>query len=251
MLSRPRIPEKDALKKLLDDLQSVDNRHEAFQTFRRIAESIGFSGVMFVSRNTGAGWVEDIAETSYPDNWVKHYIQSGYTRTDPTRRYLIRNPTPVFWSEISSFLRKKECLIFDGAKCFGILSGISVPLYEAGALVGGVGFSADTKIPEDPRLKSTVIIAAQIFSTVYNQIVAEERGGGLESTEISPALSKREREVLFLLSTGMGNQDIADALHISHSATVHHLKNLFEKLGVGNRVSAVVKGIKLGLVSPE
>ncbi len=54
-------------------------------------------------------------------------------------------------------------------------------------------------------------------------------------------LSQREHEVLALLSKGYPDKLIADRLRIS-AFTVHgHVRNIFEKLGVHNRVEAVVK----------
>jgi LuxR family maltose regulon positive regulatory protein len=59
-------------------------------------------------------------------------------------------------------------------------------------------------------------------------------------------LSKRECEVVVLLSKGCSNKDIAQNLMIS-SGTVHkHLNNIFSKLGVHNRTSAVARARDLG-----
>jgi len=52
-------------------------------------------------------------------------------------------------------------------------------------------------------------------------------------------LTPRERELLVSLSSGMTNQQMAERAGISLNTVKFHLKNLYEKLGVGNRAQAV------------
>jgi two-component system, NarL family, response regulator LiaR len=52
-------------------------------------------------------------------------------------------------------------------------------------------------------------------------------------------LSEREREVLTLMVEGLSNAEIADRLIISPSTVKYHTGNIFNKLGVDNRVEAV------------
>ncbi len=54
-------------------------------------------------------------------------------------------------------------------------------------------------------------------------------------------LTRRENEVLALLSKGRADKEIAQALGIS-AWTVHgHIKSIFERLGVRTRTGAVVR----------
>jgi DNA-binding CsgD family transcriptional regulator len=62
-----------------------------------------------------------------------------------------------------------------------------------------------------------------------------------------PRLSLREREVLDWLAGGKTDRDIADILGISHRTVHKHLQRIYEKLGVENRTSAVMRGISLRL----
>ncbi|WP_317132313.1 response regulator transcription factor [Phaeocystidibacter luteus] len=62
-------------------------------------------------------------------------------------------------------------------------------------------------------------------------------------------LRPREMEILQLMSTGLSNQEIADALHISLSTVKTHNMNLFTKLDVKRRTQAVSKAQELGLIA--
>ena len=53
-------------------------------------------------------------------------------------------------------------------------------------------------------------------------------------------LSSRERQVLALMSEGLGNADIARRMNISEKTVRNHASNLFGKLGVGSRAQAIV-----------
>lgn len=53
-------------------------------------------------------------------------------------------------------------------------------------------------------------------------------------------LTSREREVLTLLTEGLGNADIAERLALSEKTVRNHVSNVFDKLGVWSRAQAIV-----------
>jgi PAS domain S-box-containing protein len=63
---------------------------------------------------------------------------------------------------------------------------------------------------------------------------------------ITPTLTKREREVLRLLATGLSNGEIAGALRISRITARNHVTSVIEKLGVKTRLQAVVVATRKG-----
>ncbi len=70
--------------------------------------------------------------------------------------------------------------------------------------------------------------------------LSRPRGPRVTNVLGAALLSKREDEVLHLLSEGMSNRDLAVALKLSEHTVKNHLFRIFDKLGVSNRMEAVL-----------
>ncbi|WP_285274666.1 LuxR C-terminal-related transcriptional regulator [Halopseudomonas bauzanensis] len=66
-----------------------------------------------------------------------------------------------------------------------------------------------------------------------------------------PLLSEREQEVLAMVATGSANKVIARSLAISAETVKWHLKNIFLKLQVSNRMQALIRAQELGLIPDQ
>jgi len=70
----------------------------------------------------------------------------------------------------------------------------------------------------------------------------------LEERAASPTLTSREVEVMRLLASGRRDKEIAVALGISSQTVRVHVKNIYAKLGVGDRTEAMSVAIRRGIV---
>jgi ATP/maltotriose-dependent transcriptional regulator MalT len=64
-------------------------------------------------------------------------------------------------------------------------------------------------------------------------------------------LSRRERDVLWLLAVGHTNQEIAQNLMIAVDTVKMHTRHIYSKLSVRNRVQAAIRARELHLLAPE
>ena len=64
-----------------------------------------------------------------------------------------------------------------------------------------------------------------------------------------PSLTKRENEVLNLVSKGLTTDQIAEKLSISHHTVLSHRKNLLIKFDVNNTISLIKKAMEANLIN--
>ena len=75
--------------------------------------------------------------------------------------------------------------------------------------------------------------------------------GSGKARERSP-LSQREREIVQLVAQGYKNKEMAEKMFISEQTVKNHLHNIFDKLGVSDRLELALYAIHKGLhINPE
>jgi DNA-binding CsgD family transcriptional regulator len=109
-----------------------------------------------------------------------------------------------------------------------------------GATEFDIAFNAGRQLP----LADAVARALQL-EPVFVRAIAP---APVEAQTDAYGLSPRERQVLRLLSKGMSNDEIGEALFISPRTASTHVANILGKLGVNSRVAAVATAMKNGLV---
>ncbi len=76
------------------------------------------------------------------------------------------------------------------------------------------------------------ILVDSLFSQIVNYAVRESK----TKTKDAVKMTKREREVIELLSEGMSNKEIAHNMHVSTYTVKSHIHNIMEKLALHTRL---------------
>ena len=107
--------------------------------------------------------------------------------------------------------------------------------------------------PED-RLTTAIRVVADggsLFAPSVTKRLIEEfaRRGPTQNHDLS-VLTERENDVLRLVARGLSNAEIATALFVTENTVKTHVARVLMKLGVRDRVQAVVLAYESGLVRP-
>jgi DNA-binding NarL/FixJ family response regulator len=135
-----------------------------------------------------------------------------------------------------------------------ILTTFELDEYVFGALhAGASGFLLKRSSPEALIEGIKVVAAGEalLSPTVTRRLIEEyvRRPDPPSPPDVSlDALTQREREVLSLIGAGLSNREVATRLYISEATVKTHFRRVLMKLGLRDRVQAVVLAYEAGLV---
>src|SRR5229473_5046636 len=75
-------------------------------------------------------------------------------------------------------------------------------------------------------------------------------GGGRDRDRDRSPLSQREREIVVLVAQGFKNKEMAEKMFISEQTVKNHLHNIFDKLGVSDRLELALYAIHKNIHTP-
>ena len=138
-----------------------------------------------------------------------------------------------------------------------MLTVFNSELYATEALrAGAVGYI--TKDCPKELLSNAIRMAVQGSTIWYGEFLHRARQGFLHKpsarqdnddldTLLHKQLTKRELEILTLLTEGCGNKQICTELNLAETTVKKHVRSIMTKLGVSNRTQAALYGVRLGL----
>lgn len=127
-------------------------------------------------------------------------------------------------------------------------SGFLLKSADGDTLVNAVRVVASGEALLAPEVTRRVI---ERFSTTRMDQQPVDAAEHVPSPEAIGDLSEREVEVLQLMARGMSNQEIAQELWVSSTTVKTHVSHILTKLGVRDRVQAVVEAYDSGIVLPR
>ena len=239
-----QIAEKAAVLAFIERMMSVSAPTDAFDALCQAGAAIGCGKVMFSARVVGPNWKNMIVGTTYPQDWITHYLASGYEKTDPVRTRGAYQAEPFLWSDLAKLVRKPELKIFDEAREYGMAEGLVVPVFDGRGMIAMVGFAGEDAATFDEAVVGGLCIVATTFAHTYHRI----SGGDAKPKVNGAPLSRREIDVVHWAAQGGSNWRIAQILGISENAVEYHFRNILRKLGVENRGAAIVAALRVGYI---
>jgi DNA-binding NarL/FixJ family response regulator len=157
--------------------------------------------------------------------------------------------------EMNGIEATRAIAIGDGAPRVLVLTTFDRDEYVYEALRAGASAFLLKDAPEHQLLAAIRVVAdgGSLFSPsvtrrLIEQFAARERAAP-PPAELED-LTARELEVLGLVARGLSNAEISSELVVSEHTTKTHVASILQKLGLRNRVQAVVLAYETGVVRP-
>lgn len=135
-----------------------------------------------------------------------------------------------------------------------ILTTFDLDEYVFDAIRAGASGFLLKDTPADELVRAIRVVAAGealLAPSVTKRLIARfADGAALTPAPGLAQLTERETEVLALVARGRSNQEIADELYLGETTVKTHVSRVLAKLGVRDRVQAVITAYESGLVRP-
>ena len=157
--------------------------------------------------------------------------------------------------EVDGIAATREITAVDGAPRVLVLTTFDLDDVVYDALRAGASGFLLKDAPEE-RLTTAIRVVADggsLFAPSVTRRLIEEfsrRHARTDPPAALDSLTDRETEVLAHVARGMSNAEIASALFVTENTVKTHVARLLMKLGVRDRVQAVVLAYETGLVQP-
>jgi DNA-binding CsgD family transcriptional regulator len=179
---------------------------------------------------------------NYPDEWNNLYNQAHFFEVDPVVTHCKRSVLPIVREE-KTF--KDSPNLWSLAQSFGVHLGWTQAVHDFQGVFSmlTLGRSKGAVTPEELYEKAGQVLW---LCHAMHAAVAQTYAA---SPSINPAkkLTSRETEILKWSAMGKTAADIATILCLSERTVGFHICSCFKKLGVNNKIAAVLCASKAGL----
>jgi DNA-binding CsgD family transcriptional regulator len=240
------------LEEFISKTNSATSQEEVFALFRAALREMGYDRVVYslltdhpsIGRKAGHGVMGN-----YPQDWMDYYMKNGYFHKDPIPKHAFTTPEAYTWNHVveTCSISSKQRRLMCEAQEAQLNSGAAVAIHGPNFEVAGVGLASTVgEINPDKNMLSIIRALSHQFHSAYSQFDLVDR-----KPQKSLYLTPREREVLSYSAEGKSVSVIASILSVADGTVKFHLQNIYNKVDVTTRQQAIVKAIRLGLITPS
>lgn len=180
-----------------------------------------------------------------PEDFLHLYSAGRLYSQNPRFQRAFRIVEPFYFDEALVDASPEQLSFLEMIRGLDFDRGLGVPVFGP---MGRNGYAGLGFVPGVERLSPEMVLdvqwACQLAHLRYCEFLLEDQGP-------PPRLSARETEVLGWVARGKSNTSIAGILGISAHTVDAHLRRIYDKLGVFDRISAAIRGIGTGLIHAD
>lgn len=180
----------------------------------------------------------------FAPEWLDLYEKEEFRLTDPIPERVMEFGSLMTWLDAMDWKQNSQAQLsyFEWMRKFGLIHGFGLPLYGRNGRDAYAAFDFERHVDEVDQASVGLVRSLAQAGHQRISILVERKSTG-------PALSAREVEVLSWVARGKSLASIATILDLSPDTVKTYAKRIYAKLDATDRVGAVVKALKLGLVS--
>jgi DNA-binding CsgD family transcriptional regulator len=225
----------------IERTQHVKSTSQLKKLFLAAMTEEGYENVVFARANNRR--LISIPWSEFPAGYLDTYRAEQWDRIDPVVHCVHSARGPFGWSDAHGRggFSNEQKTFFERCRELGVHSGVTIPIHGTGQEVDLVSLSLRVRDSVPSHRMTHVYMLSIQYWLKYCEL-ADQR-----SYEACP-LTAQELECLRWCKEGKTNWEIGEILNISEKTVEFHLSNGMRKLGAGNRITAVIIGIKRGLI---
>lgn len=237
----------DALLQLSEALGDIDNIDLFWEKIEQELEQYGITGMCYAAGASNKELtVKDphqslFLKTNYPKIYMETFGEDSYLENDLSVALLTAEPIPMFWHHEPNWDEMTRAQISDWKICddIGFEVGITVPLpMFSPTNFGGVGICASEHTPKE---------FDKIWTEKSNSIlqIISLLDVGMRQQHLSAVigLTRREKEVMTWLASGLRPDEIAKRMGIGYRTVDKYIVSAKHRLNATTRDQAVAKAL--------
>ncbi|MHC8385375.1 helix-turn-helix transcriptional regulator [Pseudomonas sp. LB3P14] len=230
----------------LNQLSCATEIDTAFGISLGFAKNIGFKFFSFsTTYQTKADHFNTVQLNNYPTDWNIEYEQKNFAAIDPAVAHCNHSRLPVLWSEE---LFSKTPRLWDALEQQGLQHGCSQSFHDEESDLCSILSLARSHCPITAyelyeNLGFLVFIGCHLHTLIVQTLPKKA------AKPSAPHLSPREIDVLKLAAVGKTAYESARILNLSARTVNFHVQSAILKLGVNNKISAVIAATKEGFLN--
>lgn len=210
-----------------------------------LVKHYGLRGYLLINvpSETSTDFSSNVLLTSWPDDMLKTYDHAGLVFGSPVVERLRQSTIPFTYDSERTNRRRADgkatiaVSLFDG---HGLSRGAYFPAHNSAGLRGALAFGGMRETLTSREMAELNAMANLIFTEIVDL-----RAGRRQNV----SLSRREIECLSWASAGKTSVEMSEILGLSEYTVNHYLNRATRKLDAVNRVQAVAKAIRAGLLN--
>ncbi len=235
------------LESAIELINASKTAEEAFQHYCAAMAEYGYDRVVYSLINDhpslGLSRQHGLA-TSYPEHWMKYYMEKNYIAIDPVFTGALKSRVPFFWEDMKKDpeIDVSSFKVLDQGAEAGLRDGIGIPLLGMNNEVTGIGLARkDGRGDKDYQFMANAFLLGTYFHEKYRSLI---------KPQAKPGITQREYDIIAWAAEGKTDEEIGIILSLSPHTVRWHWKKIFVKLDARGRLYAITKAISMGLVTP-